>query len=337
MKIVPVYGGSKYRLALARIRSWLWMPALLLCIVTPVRADCTTNRLEVQVLGSGGPELDDERASAGYLVRLDGRGRLLVDFGAGAAYNFERAGGRIEDLDAVLFTHLHVDHSADLPALVKASYFSPRTRDLPVYGPGGNQLMPALDAWLAALFAGPDGAWHYLAEYLRADAVSDYKLHAHTIDLPDEGRFSGTIGPFRIDAVPVVHGPIPALAWRVEVEGCVIAFSGDTSNRTRTLETIAAGSDLFVAHNAVPEDAGPVALNLHMPPSEIGRVAAAAKVKSLLLSHRMRRTLGREAETLALIRGSYAGPVEFAEDLASYRPAGNNAPRKAATTGRDGN
>jgi len=288
---------------------------LLLLIAAPVGADCSAGRLQVLVLGSGGPELDDGRASTGYLVYLDGRGRLLVDFGSGAAHNFERAGARIEDLDAVLFTHLHVDHSADLPALVKASYFTGRDRDLPVYGPAGNDLMPSPDAWLAALFAEPAGAWHYLSEYLDTDQKSDYKLQPRTVTLAPGGRFTDTIGPFQISAVPVVHGPIPALAWRVEVEGCAVAFSGDTSNRTRTLETLAGGSDLLIAHNAVPEDAGPVALNLHMPPSEIGHIAAAAKVRKLVLSHRMNRTLGREDETLELIRTHYRGPATFAEDL----------------------
>ena len=306
-------------LASATGRCLLWV--ILLLSAPRIAADCAADRLVVQVLGSGGPELDDGRASTGYLLRLDGRGRLLVDLGSGAAYNFERAGGRIEDLDAILFTHLHVDHSADLPTLVKASYFSGRAQDLPVYGPAGNHLMPSVGAWLDAMFAEPAGAWHYLSEYLEAEPASKYKLRPRTVKLAAGERFTDTVGPFRIETVPVEHGPIPALAWRVEVDGCVITFSGDTSNRRQTLETLADGSDLLVAHNAVPEDAGTVALKLHMPPSEIGRVAAAAKVKKLLLSHRMRRTLGREAETLSQIRIHYGGPIEFADDLAVARPA----------------
>lgn len=296
----------------------LW--AMLLAVAPAAPADCAAVDLQIQVLGSGGPEIDDGRASTGYLLRHGGRGRILIDMGSGAAANFERASGRIEDLDVILFTHLHVDHSADLPALVKGSYFSRRTRDLPVYGPSGNDLMPSLGAWLAALFAAPAGAWHYLSEYFSPDAASDYKLKPRTVELVGDERFTDSIGPFRLDAVPVVHGPIPALAWRVELDGCSITFSGDTSNRTRTLETLARGSDLLVAHNAVPEDAGPIALSLHMPPSEIGRVAAVAGVKKLVLSHRMRRTLGREAETLELIREHFDGPVEFAEDLAVVVP-----------------
>jgi ribonuclease BN (tRNA processing enzyme) len=75
---------------------------------------------------------------------------------------------------------------------------------------------------------------------------------------------------------------------------------------------------LLVAHHAIPEGAEGIARKLHMPPSEIGRVAAEAKVGTLILSHRMKRTLGLEARSLELIRRSYRGPVTFAEDMACF-------------------
>jgi ribonuclease BN (tRNA processing enzyme) len=57
-----------------------------------------------------------------------------------------------------------------------------------------------------------------------------------------------------------------------------------------------------------------------MPPSVIGHIAQAAKVKQLVLSHRMLRTLGKEDETLGAIRKSYNGPAAFADDLSCFRP-----------------
>ncbi len=89
------------------------------------------------------------------------------------------------------------------------------------------------------------------------------------------------------------------------------------SNQTGHLSTLAKGSNLLVAHNAIPENAHGVARNLHMPPSEIGKVAAQAKVAKLLISHRMKRTSGEEHEvaTRAEIGKSYGGPVLFANDL----------------------
>ena len=119
---------------------------------------------------------------------------------------------------------------------------------------------------------------------------------------------------FNITAVAVHHGPIPALAWRIDIGGRAIAFSGDMNGDNHTLPKLAAGANLLVAHNAIPQDAKGAARDLHMPPSVIGEIAAEAKVKQLVLSHRMMRTLGRETESKAEIRKFYTGPVKFADD-----------------------
>lgn len=100
-------------------------------------APCSGHGVELQVLGSGGPELHGKRASSSYLVWQDGKARVLIDSGGGSALRFGEAGARMADLDLVLFTHFHADHSADFPALVKSSYFASRARPLPIYGPLG--------------------------------------------------------------------------------------------------------------------------------------------------------------------------------------------------------
>ena len=75
-----------------------------------------------------------------------------------------------------------------------------------------------------------------------------------------------------------------------------------------------------MADHAIAEQADPVARMLHMPPSVIGEIAAHAKVKQLVLSHRMNRTFGHEQETTRLIRARYHGPLTFADDLACFKP-----------------
>ena len=274
---------------------------------------CQAPGIHLQVLGSGGPELGDRRASSGYLVWQDGKARVLVDMGAGSLLRFEQAGARIEDLEAILLTHLHVDHSADLPALIKASYFSGRTTDLTVYGPTGNRLMPATDAFLQALFGSEQGAFRYLGSYLTGQ--DDYRLLG--VDVPAQGKQPQRVFDqtgLRFTAVPVHHGPVPALAWRVDMADKSIVFSGDMNGDNHTLEALAAGADLLVAHHAIPESARGVARDLHMPPSVIGRIAKTADVKQLVLSHLMRRTLGKEQESERIIRQDYSGPLTFAED-----------------------
>ena len=93
-------------------------------------------------------------------------------------------------------------------------------------------------------------------------------------------------------------------------------MNGDGGN----LEKLAEDTDLLLAHNAIPENASVVERALHMPPSVIGRIAQAAKVRSLVLSHRMLRTLGKEDATLAAIKKNYNGPVTFANDLSCHQP-----------------
>ena len=104
---------------------------------------CGGEGVAVQVLGSGGPELQDKRASTSYLVWQDGQARVLVDAGGGSALRFGESGATMSQLDAILFTHFHIDHSADFPALIFSSWFEERDRSLPVYGPAGNSVFPS--------------------------------------------------------------------------------------------------------------------------------------------------------------------------------------------------
>src|SRR5208283_5168933 len=77
---------------------------------------CSSQGVAVQVLGSGGPELQDRRASSSYLVWENGRPRVLVDAGGGSALRFGQSGAQMSDLDVILFSHYHVDHSGDFSA-----------------------------------------------------------------------------------------------------------------------------------------------------------------------------------------------------------------------------
>ena len=72
---------------------------------------------------------------------------------------------------------------------------------------------------------------------------------------------------------------------------------------------------MFIAHNAIPESAGRIAKTLHMTPSQIGQIATHIKAKKIVLSHRMNRTLGKEKQTLKIIKKHYQGVIEFANDL----------------------
>jgi ribonuclease BN (tRNA processing enzyme) len=278
---------------------------------------CGAHGVAVQVLGSGGPELRGGRASTSYVVWREGRAVVLIDAGGGSALRFGESGARFHDLHAVLFTHLHADHNADFPALVKSSFFEGRDADLPVFGPGGNALLPATDRSLELLF-GEQGVYPYLHDML--DGSAGWKLVPRVVSPEGQSLWSMDLpGNLSIAAVRVEHGPLPALAWRVDIGGLSVAFSGDMNGRLGTLERLAADADLLVAHHAIGEaDDDSVARRLHMPPSEIGRIAAEAKVHRVVLTHLMKRSELDPEANLAALRKRYDGPVDVATDLACY-------------------
>ncbi len=289
----------------------------LLCVCGAVPAaaqSCGATGLAVQVLGSGGPELQDKRASTSYLIWQNGSARVMVDAGGGSALRFGESGANMSHVDVFLFSHFHVDHSGDFPALIFSSWFEVRKRPLSVYGPAGNGFMPSTTEFVGDLFSEPHGAWRYLSELVEGSQGS-YQLQPHNVVAGSTPVLVFRNGDMAVSAVKVVHGGFPALAWRVEIGGKRIVFSGDTNGEGEGLPRLAMDADLLVAHNAVPEGATGVERRLHMPPSVIGAIAANAHVKQLVLSHRMLRTLGKEKESEAEIRRRYSGPIAFANDL----------------------
>jgi len=199
--------------------------------------------------------------------------------------------------------------------LVFSSWFEDRARPLPVYGPPGNEYMPSTTEFVHDLFSDPHGAWRYLSELVDSGEEGSYKLQPHDVAAGSTPLPVLRNGDMALYAVRVIHGAFPALAWRVEMGGKRIVFSGDTNGEGDGLTQLAMNADLLVAHNAVPESATGVERRLHMPPSVIGMTAANAHVRQLVLSHRMLRTLGKENETQAEIRRRYSGPIAFANDL----------------------
>ena len=289
---------------------------LLLLLLSPLLL-MGESKIALQVLGSGGPESGDKRASSGYIVWIDGKSRVLVDFGGGTSLRFEEAGAKIEDLDVILLTHLHIDHTADLPALLKSSFFVRRTKDLPIFGPRNNNFMPSTKNFIERLFKNNKGAWQYMGDYL--DRTASFQVKAHTITPTRTVKTIYKKEDLAIQAITVHHGPIPALAYRVTVGHKSITFSGDMNGEYHTLEKLAKNTDILVAHNAVPKGAKGIGANLHMTPLTIGNIASKAKVRSLVLSHRMLRTLGKSSETKKEIRKNYKGSVKFANDLSLYK------------------
>ncbi|MCF6245495.1 MAG: MBL fold metallo-hydrolase [Sulfurovum sp.] len=288
----------------------------LLLLLTPLIL-CAHHNVALQVLGSGGPEMGDKRASSAYVIWVDGKSRVLIDFGGGASLRFEQTNAKIEDLKVILLTHLHVDHTADLPALLKSAFFTRASGKLHIFGPHDNKLMPSTEDFVERLFENGDGAWQYLGDHL--DGTARLQLKAHDVDESKKVKVIYNHNGIKVSAVSVHHGIIPAIAYRVDIGDKSITFSGDMNGDYHTLETLAKRTDILVAHNAVPKGVKGVATQLHMTPNIIGQIAKKARAQKLVLSHRMLRTLGKEKTTKREIRKSYKGSLTFANDKSYYK------------------
>ena len=289
------------------------------CFLPSLVFACTQQGIALQVLGSGGPELNDGRSSTSYLIWIDGKAKYMIDAGGGSSWRFEQSGARFEDLEAILFTHLHIDHVSDLPVFVKGSFFTTRKNNLRLYGPSGNDVLPSFDAFLDSLFNRITGAYKYMGSFFDPAAKAPFLFLPETISVESKDIQSVYQSEnVSISSISVMHGLLPALAWRIDIGDQSITISGDMNSRTKRLELLADGTDLLVAHTAINEQTKGAGQFLHMKPSQIGKTAKTTKTKSLVLSHFMNRSNHREDEIRENISEFYSGKTNFATDLSCW-------------------
>lgn len=276
---------------------------------------CGDSGVWVQILGAGGPELDDGQAGSSYLVWNDNKARVLIDTGPGSSVGFDQAKAGFSDLYAIAFTHLHVDHTGDFPAYVKGSYFLDRTEPLIVLGPDSSDATYPDTATFVQRLIGPSGAYAYLQDFLTHKSSGGYRIRVRNVPATGKKRWAGFGNDeLRLSAVPVNHGPVPALAWRVDIGETSVVFTGDFNNLKDVVADFAKNTDALVASHAIGENARGNQRELHALPSQLGRIASRAEARMLVLGHRMNRTLGRESQTREHIEKTYDGYVLFAND-----------------------
>ena len=122
--------------------------ALLFVPSSGLAQSCAVNPVAVQILGSGGPRVNPDRASSGYLLWIGAQAKILVDMGGGAFLRFGQTQAKLSDLSLVAISHLHPDHVSDLPALLWLSNQA-RKDPLPIAGPSGNDAAPSFSTFLS--------------------------------------------------------------------------------------------------------------------------------------------------------------------------------------------
>src|SRR5260370_37534799 len=140
------------------------------------------------------------------------RVNFLIDCGASSLPALKRQGIARDDIDLILITHFHGDHCAGLPFLLLDAQFTRRPRPLVIAGP--EAIETRLTQVMEALFE------HSSKTKQRFD-LSVVALK------PGETQAFGAV---KVTPFAVVHGLSggPFLAYRVEAEGRVIAYSAET-------------------------------------------------------------------------------------------------------------
>ncbi len=289
--------------------------------VTP--SSCQSQRVRLQMLGTRGPEILDGQASTSYLIWLDNKARVIVDAGPGSLQRFEQSKADFSDVELMLFSHFHVDHSADFPAYIKGAFFTDRSKDLQLIGPTGTKYVASMKQFVERSIGSKGGLYPYLGDFADATARSAYKIKSQNIKWSPRDLQIRTIynqHGIKVKTVSTHHGPFPSQGYRVELAGCSLAFTGDMSGKFGAMPALAKNADILVAHNAIPEDATGIPALLHMTPSYIGSMAGKANVKLLLLTHLMKRSLSVKKQTLQLIQKKYQGKILFPNDLDQFQP-----------------
>lgn len=297
-----------------------WMVGLAFCIVQPALAledyrYCGSKGVWLQILGSGALEFDNKRIGPSYVVWHDDKAVALIDAGVGTTYGFGEAGANFEDLEVIVITRGTIDRISELPALFAASMNAGRERLLTVLGPSGYEEHIGIVERMNRLM-GPSGAWPELAGILTLKSPAGYRLRVREVRAFGNRSWSEFMNPVvDVSAIPVYHGGIPSLAWKVKVAGKTVVFAGSSNNQKDTLTQFAKGADaLVVSHQIRDSDRGTRTAK-YMSPTKIGQIAQRIGVRFVVLGDRGGPALGMELINMDKVEKEFEGTVIFADDL----------------------
>jgi ribonuclease BN (tRNA processing enzyme) len=222
--------------------------------------------MRLTIVGCSGSLAGPNSPASCYLVQADHEGRtwnLVLDLGSGALGALQRHLDP-KDIDAVVLSHLHADHCLDLCGLYVAQKYrpaaTPPTR-IPVFGPAGTgqRMARAYD------MTPPDGMDN---EFEFRELVDAQAL---------------TVGPFTVTP-HLVHHPAQAYGIRVEADGEVLAYTGDTDT-CEGLNLLFHDATLALADSAFVDGRDAVQ-GIHLSGSRAARAAVdAGGVRRLMLTH----------------------------------------------------
>ncbi|MGV0805702.1 ribonuclease Z [Mycolicibacterium setense] len=270
--------------------------------------------IEVTLLGTGSPIPDPERAGPSTLVRA-GDQTFLIDCGRGVLQRLAAAGSSANQLSALLLTHLHSDHIADLGDVIITrwvSSFAPEPAPLPIIGPPGTA--DVVDAMLRAF--GRDIGYR-IAHHADLPGPPRVEVHEYTDAVVwDRGGVQIRVGP-------TDHRPVtPTIAFRIEHGGASVVAAGDTVP-CPGLDALAAGAGALI-HTAIRKDLIEMLpqqrirdiCGYHSSVQEAAATATRAGVGILILTHYVPAiAAGTEDDWRELAASVFDRQIELGDDL----------------------
>ncbi len=305
----------------------------LACGTAPMAANAGEPALTFTTLGTNsGPIASPTRSQPANLLRY-GSQVILVDAGDGAVGQLARAGVAIDEVQTLIISHLHFDHTGGLFALLGLRRQTLTTTPLTIYGPPGTRRMVA-DV-MKALEPGVEVS----ATIVGRQAATDATVTVIEID----GPASFQLGALKVSAVPNSHyatlkenpeGHL-SLSFRFDGPGRSILYTGDTGP-SADVEKLCAGVDLLVSEIMDPAESitrlraarpgvpGAIWMIVeahfrreHLSPKSVADLARTCGAGALVLTHNAIAD-GNLANTGATISAGYGGSVRFARDLESF-------------------
>lgn len=218
------------------------------------------NLFEVVVLGASGTYPRPGGACSGFLLRCGGS-HVLVDAGPGTFANLQRHMD-FHDLNAVVLSHLHLDHILDFFSLYHALRYGKDGRG-PEY----------LEVYA------PEGAEEHLRSLLSPTGQADFAgyFDFHVIRSGDKVGLMPFVFTFRKTAHPV-----ETMAMHVDVNGRTLVYTSDTA-WSDGLVAFARNANVLIAEASLQEE-GP-GTEVHMTAEQAGKLADMAGVGRLVLTH----------------------------------------------------
>ncbi|GAA0299192.1 MBL fold metallo-hydrolase [Sphingomonas oligophenolica] len=286
----------------------------------------------------GGPIAEPERSQPANAL-LAGNTTYLIDVGDGTVEQLAKAGVPLASVKVIFLSHLHFDHTAGLFGVLGLRWQTNVDSPLTIYGPPGTRTL--VDSLVAAMEPTTRSGYGMPGAQARPAGAG-----IAVVEIRDGARLD--LGAIKVSAVKNTHYSFPAgsaedlafqsLALRFDMPDRSIVYTGDTGP-SPAVEKLAQGADLLVSEmidvdrtmadvrltspNADPRATAAVEAHLrahHLAPEDVGKLAGAAHVKAVVVTHFVapRADAGTLLGFLARIRDHFSGPATIARDLESF-------------------